>query len=532
MYIAPTTNIRLLSGVPLDGKYENTVLFASASAQQTYFISKTKYNLAGYTFQRVTKGVARVGLPVNNLYDVNYMMFQNTGFGNRWFYAFVTNVEYINNTVTEIRYELDVMQTWLFDYTLEQCFVERAHGSTDAIGDNILPEPLELGEYVYNTYSRLISTPDTDELEKAAFILAINDLSGASASAGKYDGVPSGSVLWAFAEDDIAGIEAKITEYIQKPDAITALYTVPWRLLGMASGHPSSGGEQLTSPKSAANFLKELPAAHRVTNTTSLNGYTPKNKKLLTYPFNFLEVITGTGNALNLRYEFFSGTPSFRIGGTITQPVAVYLKPASYKGAGSTPSLSMADEQLSLSGYPMGSWINDAYEAWVAQNSVPMTLGFVSQIASGAVSGAASGGLVGALAGAGISALGGITDIMMQDYKASIAADQQHGNPSSANVNFSASTLDFFVGRRSINAQMARSIDDYFTMFGYAQRKVMIPNRSARPRWTYIKTIGCQGKGSIPNSDAVQIDSIYDNGIRFWKSAADIGDYTLNNAPA
>ena len=96
MYINPQTNIRILSNVPLDTTYDHTIYFDSASAQYNYFISLQKYNLTNYTYQRVKRGVARVGIKADNLYDCNYMMFQNTAYGNKWFYAFITSVEYIN----------------------------------------------------------------------------------------------------------------------------------------------------------------------------------------------------------------------------------------------------------------------------------------------------------------------------------------------------------------------------------------------------------------------------------------------------
>ena len=79
MYIEPNTNIRVLNGVPLDNTYENTLYFGNASAQSAYFISLTKYNLTNYTYQRVNKGKARIGIKADNLYDCNYMMFQNSG---------------------------------------------------------------------------------------------------------------------------------------------------------------------------------------------------------------------------------------------------------------------------------------------------------------------------------------------------------------------------------------------------------------------------------------------------------------------
>lgn len=530
MYIAPTTNIKLLSGVPLDSHYENTLYFANLSAQVTYFSSKAKYDLTNYTFTRVTKGIARVNIAVNNLYDVNYMMFQNTGFGNKWFFAFVNSVEYLNNATTEIRFEIDVLQTWLFEYKLESCFVERCHSATDTIGDNIVPEPLELGEYIYNSYDRLIPSNEANTLTNILYILAINDLSGNSAFAGVYDNVPSGSQLWAFKSDDLAGLEAKITEYIQKPTAVTALYTVPKRLVSTVASFPQSGGEQISTPKTALPFNQFIAAAHQVSSSSTLNGYTPKNKKLLTYPYNFLEVISGTGTALNLRYEFFSTTPGFSIQGTISQPVSIALKPINYKGGGNSPATAISDEQLSLDGFPLGSWLNDAYEAWVAQNSIPMALGAVSKVGGGFIGGLATGNLPAAFVGAGMGGLSAITGALSEKYTASIAADQQHGNPTSGNVNFGNATLDFFVGRRSINAQFARMIDDYFTMYGYAQKKVMIPPTHNRSQFTYVKTIGCQGSGSIPNDDATAIDAIYNSGIRFWTTPANVGDYTVTNS--
>ena len=118
MYIQPQTNIRILQNVPLDTTYVHTIYFSSASAQQTYFASKQKYNLSSYTYQRVNNGIARVGIKADSLYDCNYMMFQNTAYGSKWFYAFITSVEFVNNECSEITFELDVMQTWFFNYTM------------------------------------------------------------------------------------------------------------------------------------------------------------------------------------------------------------------------------------------------------------------------------------------------------------------------------------------------------------------------------------------------------------------------------
>ena len=115
MYIEPQTNVKLLRNVPLDNTYEHTIYFGDAGSQTSYFSGLTKYNLTNYTYQRVNSNQMRVAKKADDLYDCNYLMFQNTAFGSKWFYAFVTGVEYVNNETSTITYEIDVMQTWFFD---------------------------------------------------------------------------------------------------------------------------------------------------------------------------------------------------------------------------------------------------------------------------------------------------------------------------------------------------------------------------------------------------------------------------------
>ena len=94
MYIEPNSVIKLLNNVPLDNTYNHTIRFDSLSEQTTYFNSKVKYTFSNQSYQRVVKGRMRLGIGADQVYDCNYLMFQNTGFGNKWFYAFVTGVEY------------------------------------------------------------------------------------------------------------------------------------------------------------------------------------------------------------------------------------------------------------------------------------------------------------------------------------------------------------------------------------------------------------------------------------------------------
>ena len=135
----------LLKGVPLDNTYTDTIYFGSVSAQRSHFQSYTSKVFLQQSYQRVNKNTLRVQVKADDIYDYNYLIFQNASYGNRWFYAFINKVNYVNDSASEIEYELDVMQTWMFDYILEPSFVVREHSQTDNIGEHIAVEPVEIG---------------------------------------------------------------------------------------------------------------------------------------------------------------------------------------------------------------------------------------------------------------------------------------------------------------------------------------------------------------------------------------------------
>lgn len=505
MYIEPSTNIRILKDVPLDKTFDHTIYFETASAQASYFMGLQKYNLNNYTYQRVKRGYARVGIKADNLYDCNYMMFQNTAYGNKWFYAFITSVEFLNNECAQIEFEIDVMQTWFFDYTVDQCFVEREHTVTDNIGIHIEPENVNLGEYVFNNYADLSTVLNT-----LAVYVAVGD-SNEQPNGTVYDGVYGGCTLHAYNLEDVDGINALLTQYVQKPDAIVGMYIAPAIATG---GTIPNGGMKILFSKNAYSFSGSSGA---VSDEMTIDGYKPKNKKLYTYPYNFYCITNAGASTLNLRYEFFENlTPTWNIRVPMTMPIQCVLRPTNYKGA----ELNL-NETLTLSNYPMCSWSTDAFRAWLAQNAIPL----ITETGVKMVSGLITGGVV----GGGLSLANSVMNALSQGYDASIQADIVKGSINNGNNNVASGLQSFYGGRCSITSQYARIIDEYFTMYGYAVKRLKIPNRNSRPHWNYVKTLGCTITGSIPADDARSICNIYNSGITFWKNGNEIGDYSLDN---
>ena len=543
--ITPNTNLKILKNIPLENDYVNTLYFASRASQTTYFTGKAKYNLTQLSYQRVGSNVIRIGRKIEDLYDCNYIMFQNASFENKWFYAFITELEYVNNITTAIHYEIDVMQTWLLDMVLTTCFVEREHVADDTIGVHLLPEPIELGEYVFNTYKKLCAPAEEPYNDPWLDNLVIGVLTVDSESSTQgltncgrlIDGVYSGAKLTCFSTNGtgVQNLNLFIQSFDQRPDAIVGIYMLPLASIGIVSSQDLDNGYRVESSTGSEDFSFSF---EQLTTLDTLDTYRPRNKKLYTYPFNYCHVNNGNGRELALRYEFFRDdngnfnlTPQFKMHANSCMPITIIVRPKNYKGLKGGKELT--SESIDLTQYPQCSWNIDSWTAWVAQNSIPEAM---SVLEKGASTGIQLGALTGVLATnpeaiLAMGAIGIATHAVGSVYKASIAADVCKGSLNNANINVAAHTQNFFIGRVSINRDVAKMADDFFDRFGYTVNKLKTPNITSRPAWNYIKTIGSNVGGNIPAIDKKQIDANFDRGITFWKDPSKVDDYSQVNTP-
>ena len=296
-YIAPNSTIKFLKNVPLDNTYNHTIYFGSAEAQSAYFHSISKFTVLEQTYQRVHRNVVRVQIMADNLYDCNYMMFKNTSFGDKWFYAFITGVEYINNAVSEVTFEIDVMQTWHFDYQLRDCFVEREHSVTDNIGGNLVPENIEIDQLI----TRLKSDFDMSTMYVCAMTSKTSE--GAAPTGRTINGVFTPlNVIAGISATDASTLNELLEEFVGEgqENAIVSLYQ-----------YPAFCGD-------ASTVTPETALANVAFPTADINGYIPKNKKLFTYPYCCLVVSNNQGQTAEFRWEDFtlsSGNAQFTIVG-------------------------------------------------------------------------------------------------------------------------------------------------------------------------------------------------------------------------
>lgn len=530
-YIAPNSTVQLFGNLNLSDNYHDSLYFASTSAKDTYFGGLTMLaNKSALSYTREQRGYVRLEVSMASVISARYMRFKNTSFENKWFYAFVKNIEYINNNCTQINFELDPLMTWMGEFTLSQCFIERQHTVGDAIGANICGEKLECGEYVCEGSSQTaffgsyyIGFYKTFNPDEDTFI-------SNALSQGTY--VPLIRNFYALTSNGVEGLQSIIDSVTEdnRIDEILTMKLVPEHYTDTTGNTPVTD-----------QFSVEKPYT---TIGASGNNYTPRNKKLYCYPYKYLEVENCEGDRKIYKYEYFetlpdatsSGSAYFQIMGTACTPeVSIMCTPKNYYGK----QYDYANS-LSMNRFPSVAFNVDMYKAYIAQRDSTLLGEMAGSIAVGALGGAIAGGAGGAMVGATTALVAGsplrtvLADSTNELLGSAVPARMPHETrgQASSNVMVQSKTKNFYFRKMCITKNYAMMIDNYFDMFGYAIKQHGVPNMNARPNWTYVKTIGCDVGGAIPADDASAIEKIFDNGIRFWKNHSNIGNYSLNNAPA
>lgn len=592
MYIAPNSSIRLCKDIPFDSSYEHTLYFSTKAEQTTYFVSKTKFALEKNYYARKERGVIKVKLPIGSCIDCNYMMFKNTSYEDKWFYAFITDVEFVNNETTRIRFVLDYIQTYLFDidFTKKQ-FIERYTQPTDVAGDNLIPENFETGEYV--TTGRQFS----GLLSDMVYVLAVTvpfqvptDFSFDVLGGFEYDGIYSGLCYEVFDDADDLGLAIMTYNRTGLTKRIVGVFMMPadfaqnWRNVQPDPSTPV--WQNLVRTVSTEMTLQTVNLNSLVDSNVIDEDYVPRNKKLLTAPYNIIHVTNGEGQEADFGFEYFDrsqteGKISFGIGCTMTMPPTACCIPKWYKILGSEYNYK---ELLMMNHFPQCSYNSDTFKAYLAQIALPALAGAITPLV-GVGTTAIAGGVASAASGA-TGAIGNFSNLYTPMPNPSnllpppsvprLSAPQQPEKwdwqpaespeqptvetntfiPSSKlvsgvvgavvsrltnpphskgqdtrDVMASLGKKDFCFEHVTITKQFAQIIDSYFDRFGYAYHRMDIINLHTRPEWTYIQTCASDFHGAFPQAVGQTLDSIFDKGITFWANSGHVGNYDLNNAP-
>lgn len=528
----PTSTVVLYEQIPLRIDYTDTILFANAAVRNSFFNSKTKYSYNNYSYVKRDglTGVIRVGAQIGNIYKCNYLVFKNvnstsTAYENIDTFCFITKVEYASDNTTLVYFTVDVMQTWLFTATLDPCYVERQHTPTDEIGQDAGAEDIPCNEYIINS----AQTSGKMGGLKIMVVSTFEPVNLQPYYGGYYAGIYSGLCCTVFSTAAALNTWLATVEAANKIDGIVNICMLP-------DGFVPTG--QVPESTLPINYTVEIDK-----NQTLIDGYAPKNKRLFSWPYNKLCVSNLQGSENEYRFEMFGFDPLqsqtatkayFRLAGNCTADPEIICAPLNYRGDNvyngntSTTTNIGYNHYISIRGFPQCAWNADVYKIWLGNrkvqawqdllNSIPT---FISTVA---LPESSAGG------GGNEALVGGVIGSIFSTIKAQRQPAQAHGGQASS-ILASLDMLDFVFSTKTIRAAQAKIIDDYFSMYGYAIKRCQVPNRNARPHWTYVKTIGCHVEGNIPADANMEICKIYDRGIRFWNNATEINNYSLDNSP-
>lgn len=545
MAIQPDTDVYLLK-CPLESDQHNQLTFSTRSAQETYFKSLPKISLEQFSYQRKDNYI-RVPEHIDNIIGYNYVMYRNNNYTNRWFYAFISDMEYVNDKLTNVYIKTDVYQTWADDLTWKQCFIEREHVSDDTVGAHTLEEELPTGEYIVNGVDEYgITNPN-----EFAVIVQVTDLPSDMSAAGTnrfktaqkiYGGLPNGCWLIVMPYNTMYALYESLNalidwyDYDGRADAVIAMYVVPKALFPSEySGFDYDSNDQAHGfsgwfiPASTTTYNI---GTHSWTRNTTIDGYTPRNKRLLCYPYNYLLMTNNGGDDVEYRWEeFTSSSATFQLDALVNQGCDQKLRPTNYKRTNGSGGYewSLTGQKL-----PTLAWKSDYYLNWQAQNGTTAAVKQARRSVdnfNNADNVLEFAGSLAEMVGAGVS--GGLGQLKNKfsgaETRAETMPDTSKGNSNSGDINFTLGKTCFTGYKMSVRAEVARVIDSYFDRFGYKVLASKVPNFNTRLNWNYIKLIECNVVADIPQGDLEEIKKIFYNGITLWHNPTTFMDYSQNN---
>lgn len=533
------SKIYLAKNIKLDKNYK-AVLNYSESDMLSLITNQSNlvYAESNAQFIRDTKSIIVKG-KYSTCIQANYMAFSNPDYSNKWFFAFIDEVIYKGENNTEIKYTIDIFSTWHDYWTPKACFVVREHVIDDTIGSNTVPEGVELGEYI----SCQTKEVDLADPEDFYICMAVSELPDGSITPNNnhtYNGVFSGLTYLGFKATTGRTMNQNCWDAIRmydkagKADAIYGLFMIPKEYIRTGAipnatlytwTYASITTDVYYLDNSDSDFL--IGGITGTMPTTVGKTYVPKNKKLFTYPYSYMNLTNNSGSCQQYFYEDFdvnseTNLPSINFADYVALMMGLSIKcvPLGYKNVNVNWDYGVMGGKV-----PVGSWNSDAYTNWLTQNALNI-----------AVSGASS--MISLVSGNLNGTLNGILGTMGQIYQHSLVPNTVEGNANGGDVNFGYEydggiTLYYM----SIRDEYAERIDKYFTRMGYKVNKVKVPNMSHRQNYNYVQVANEENLAypnnhnniCLPATALNEINNLFRNGITIWNNHTNFGDYSVSN---
>lgn len=560
-----TSTLYLLSGIDLDSGYENTLSFATATAQNTYFTSKILASFdknIDYNYLRA-EGTIRVEALLDDIFTANYIMYKNE---DKWYYAFITKKEYINNNATRLYIKIDILQTYMFDYSLKECFVEREHQDRLLLNsgtgklNRIYNKKIENLDYG-NDYQKL-SCEAVDKLgdnyNYGQLFLVLcckgkisQDTLDTYSQTDKYiyycvpiiDNITYGNIRTANGDSTICASLAEVIYSIGDNANLISIYVVGDKNQYFSVKYNSTDNYYYFYGNNPQKILLSNATNHyimKITNIPPRNA--PSPLKTITNTNFVLDNDISFSNLKNIKYESKLLTnPYYYMKLTLNQGDELLIK-NEYLGASYSVYhryfLSPLPKSISyISGYLDNSNTNktnilinnkiselpilsDAWQDYLTSNKASATTGVAVSaglIAAGIATTALTGGLGALIGGSAIlSGVGQISNTLIKQSDIKQSPDNIKNMGNNGIFDFYMQNNSLMIESYEILTDFKNQLYNYFYHFGYLAKEFKTPNINSRYYFNFIKTINCNLTANIDNEIKEEIIDIYNKGLTIW----------------
>ena len=385
------SKIILCKNIKMDREYVNVLSYTESQILELCNQNKI-VSAENFSFIRSNKTI-QVPFSYGQCLQANYIAFQNPDYSNKWMFAWIDEVIYKGNLNTEISYTLDSWSTWYSKLNVKPCFIQREHANSDEIGENTIPENLDVGDVVQEFVTEDISLSEyywvavqsawqplensdgTELLDKNKGI----QFNGVTVYNKQVFGTPI--LLFRVNEiNDLLNLSYYIlrTNYDGHIADINNIFIVPSALIDESKLELHNAKLKPLDTEYPFSFytLKMTDTVEsiefEIDKITSFGDYNCKNRKCYCYPYNYLLVSNNIGNVNIYKYEDFydSDKAKFILDLAISIGVSGKLTPKDYKRMSRND-----DESIPLGKYPTCSWSSDAFTNWLTQQAVNESFG-------------------------------------------------------------------------------------------------------------------------------------------------------------
>lgn len=548
VYAMQANELMICADVPLDASQVRQLSFADKNEQYNYFRSKAIRVFTDFKYIREHRGV-KVPVNAEEIGNACYLCFKNQASG-KWYYAFVTQVIYINPETALLNFEIDVYQTFLFDMVIRDCDISREHVANDDFKTNTVQEPVDVGDYVI-AHEEVQVLGDLDSNYPFIILSAIDLLSDpgtleepkvTAAQGGVYGGLPSAVRAYLvepnqWETSSITAIMEALSSYPWVSQSILAIYAVPsFGFSGTVTVRQSAMGFNIGVISDSSSPFRSGAGGALIGWQSKFPSY--KNKKMYNSQFSFIECLLPNGNRFVLKPEFIKDSaPVVMLVSTLIPAPNFYFYTPDYCGAEEDFLLNANN----ISGFPCFPVQNNTYPLQTAQAEATNTLvhsqnrsNIFWDTVGNVVQSVFTGDPLNVLS-TGIDAYKNVRSEIQNSER-----DRQRIGQMQTNVSLTGASgggLATFIASKkleilyrwwTVKPEFAEKIEQFFDVYGYKVSRFGVPNLNSRPRYNYIKCNNVNIYGNIPNEFLQPLRNMFINGFTLWHDKNNVGTYGNN----